>query len=534
MGIETEYGILGVGNPGANPMLLSAQVVTAYANEGVRRGSRARWDYQDEDPLCDARGWRVERAAAHPSQLTDVAEAPAPDGDVGWTGVTQRRRPVPQPEQATVANVILPNGARYYVDHAHPEYASPEVTNPLDAVLWDRAGEEVLLRSSRLLAQIPGMPDVALYKNNVDGKGASYGTHENYLVDRAVPFGDVIAYLTPFLVTRPVFCGAGRIGLGQRGERPGYQISQRADYIEAEVGLETTLRRPIINTRDEPHADASRYRRLHVIVGDANLLEVSTYLKLGTTSLLLWLLETGDVPLELSALALADPVDAAHAVSHDLTLSRPLDLADGRTMTALEIQRVYCDVITSAIERAGEVDPQTRDVLDRWFSVLDRLGTDPGSCVREVEWLAKLRVLEAMRRRDGMDWDHPRLAALDLQWSDLRPERSVYQRLAAAGAVELLVSRDDVERATSLPPHDTRAYFRGESIRRFGDSVSAANWDALIFDIPGEQNLQRVPMNDPYRGTRAHLEALLESHGDAASLLRALTASSPPSGAPGP
>ncbi len=525
MGIETEYGILGVRDPAANPMLLSAQVVTAYATEGVAGGARARWDYQDEDPLCDARGWRLDRTSAHPSQLTDTPDLPVPSGE--WD-VTQRRRPAPTPEQGTVSNVILPNGARYYVDHAHPEYSGPEVTNPRDAVVWDRAGDEILLRSSRLLAQIPGMPDVALYKNNTDGKGASYGTHENYLMDRAVPFGDVVTMLTPFLVTRPVITGSGRVGLGPRGERPGFQITQRADYIEAEVGLETTLRRPIINTRDEPHADSDRFRRLHVIVGDANLLQVPAYLKLGMTSLVLWLLERDGVPLEIASLALADPVGAAHRVSRDLSLQEPLDLADGRTMTALQIQRVYAETIATALDAAAvdgdPTDAMTADVVRRWLDLLTRLADDPTGCAREVEWVAKLRVLEGMRRRDQIGWDHHRLAALDLQWSDLRPERSVYRKLAAAGAVELLVTDEEVERAIAHAPTDTRAFFRGECIRRYGDAISSANWDAVVFDVAGERNLQRVPMNDPHRGTAAHVGALLDAHPDAGSLLAALTA----------
>ncbi|UFU08360.1 proteasome accessory factor PafA2 [Ruania halotolerans] len=525
MGIETEYGLLGVGNPGANPMLMSAQLVTAYANEGMPVAARARWDYQDEDPLCDARGFRRDRADADPSLLTDDPLHPAPEGQ---TPISLRRRPATAPETATVANVILPNGARYYVDHAHPEYSSPEVTTPRDAVLWDRAGEQVLLRSSRLLAQIAGMPEVALYKNNTDGKGASYGTHENYLLDRAVPFEDIVTALTPFLVTRQVFCGAGRLGRGQRGQSPGYQISQRADFIEAEVGLETTLRRPIINTRDEPHAQASRYRRLHVIVGDANVLEVSTYLKVGTTALLLWLLEHGSVPLELAALRLADPVGAAHEVSHDLDLTRELELEDGRAMTALEIQRAYCQVLTTAVrahaERTGIApDQQTTDVLSRWADLLHRLGSDPSSCAREVEWLAKLRVLEAMRRRDGLGWDSPRLAATDLQWSDLRPERSIYATLLNAGAIDRIVAEEDVEHAVQHPPQDTRAYFRGEAIRRYPDAVAAASWDAITFDIEDSPALQRVPMSDPLRGTREHLGTLLENSPDAASLLAALT-----------
>lgn len=525
LGIETEYGVLTVGRPHANPMLTSAQLVTAYATEGLKGASRAVWDYQDEDPLCDARGWRLERSVADPSQLTDEPAAPAGEA------ITMRRRGKPRAETDTVANLIVPNGARYYVDHAHPEYSGPEVTTPRAAVLWDLAGDEILLRSSRILNQPPGGPEVTLYKNNTDGKGSSYGTHENYLVSRSVPFDEIISTLIPFLVTRPIFCGAGRIGLGQRGQEGGFQISQRADFIEEEVGLETTLRRPIINTRDEPHADAGRYRRLHVIVGDANRMHTSTLLKVGTTAALLWLLENGGTSLELGALRLADPVAAAKEVSRDLSLNRPLDLEDGRRMTALQIQRVYCQAVTSAMEDAGSVDQDTREILDLWADVLYRLQTDPASCAREVEWVAKQRILEGMRRRHGLDWDSPRLAALDLQWADLRPEKSIYARLEAAGQVATLVSPEEVEYAIAHPPQDTRAYFRGEAIRRYGPEVSAGNWDALIFDIEGSEHLQRVPMPDPSRGSKAHLHQLLQRSPTAKELLAGLTGASGPADA---
>ncbi len=527
MGIETEYGVLQPGRPLANPMLLSSHVVAVHAaaREGAR--AKARWDYDDEDPLHDARGFRLQRASAHPSLLTDDPAAPAPSGDAPHP---MPRSTVEEYEDPGAANVILTNGARLYVDHAHPEYSSPEVTNPLDAVRWDRAGELVMLASVRALASMTALPDVVLYKNNVDGKGATYGTHENYLVERSVPFADLVHRLTPFLVTRQVFTGAGRVGIGQRGELPGFQLSQRADYIEAEVGLETTLRRPIVNTRDEPHADPARWRRLHVIIGDATMLEPATYLRLGTTSLVLWLIEQALVdggPGALAAvdqLALADPVGAVHLVSHDLTLTERLELADGRRLTALEIQRVYLDAVLGALEPTGRIDPQTRDVLDRWSSLLDRLGTDPASCAREVEWLAKLRLLEGMRRRDQLAWDHPRLAAVDLQWSDVRPERGLYHRLAAAGAVELLVPDDDVVQAVRHAPEDTRAYFRGEAVARYPGQVSAASWDSVVFDVPGSHSLQRVPMRDPARGTRAHVGDLLDRSPDAATLLGALGA----------
>jgi Pup amidohydrolase len=539
MGIETEYGVLQPGQPLANPMLMSSQVVTTYRalaarSDGAR--GRARWDYDDEDPLQDARGFHVPRASAHPSMLTDDPAAPAPSGPVAdgvrAGSLQELARPTNEEyDDPSAANVILTNGARLYVDHAHPEYSSPEVTVPHDVVCWDVAGERVMLAAARELASVPGAP-VVLYKNNVDGKGASYGTHENYLVDRSVPFGVIVEVLTPFLVTRQVFAGSGRVGLGPAGEEHGFQISQRADYVEAEVGLETTLRRPIVNTRDEPHADRQRWRRLHLIVGDANLLEPATYLKTGTTSLVLFLAERLEelgsaVRTRLAGLRLADPVGDVQRVSRDLDLTRPLRLADGRSLTALEIQREYLEVAAEASERlagAGGTDVPTRDVLARWDSVLTRLATDRSACVRDVEWVAKLRLLDRLRERDGIDWDHPRLAAMDLQWSDVRPERGVYHRLLAAGAVDRVVTEREVGAAVHHAPEDTRAYFRGEVVARYGDQVSAASWDSVIFDVPGSPSLQRVPMMDPLRGTRAHIGALLDASPDASALLKGLAA----------
>ncbi|GEN79086.1 depupylase/deamidase Dop [Actinotalea fermentans] len=532
MGIETEYGVLAAGRAGGNPMLLSSHVVAAYTALTSAAAGHARWDYADEDPLADARGFRLDRGAAHPSLLTDDpahAAPPGPDEGVtpadgrSWGTASLDRPDVEEYEDPGAATTVLTNGARLYVDHAHPEYSSPEVTNPRDAVLWDKAGERVMLASVRTLAANPAMPDVVLYKNNVDGKGASYGTHENYLVERSVPFEDLVDALTPFLVTRQVFAGAGRVGIGPTGEVPGFQLSQRADYIEAEVGLETTLRRPIVNTRDEPHADRKRWRRLHLILGDATLLEVATYLRLGTTSLVLWLVEQAqERPALLDfvpGVRLADPVDAVRRVSRDLTLSEPLELASGRTATALDIQRTYLTAVRTAVGRA---DADTAEVLARWDSVLERLADDPTSCAREVEWVAKLRLLEAMRSRDHIGWDNPRLAAMDIQWSDVRPERGLYHRLLAAGAVERLVDDEQAARAVHEPPDDTRAYFRGTVVRRFPGQVRAASWDSVVLDVPSHASLRRVPLRDPWRGTRAHVGALLEACPDADTLVQRL------------
>src|SRR5437016_4313365 len=264
MGIETEYGIAGPGAAEFNPVLSSSFLINAYAG----RLRKIRWDYEQKSPLRDARGFEP----------------------------VQERQPVE--EELGLANVVLPNGARYYVDHAHPEYSTPECTNPRDLVIHDKAGERILeLSIARATQAMPPGQRVLVYKNNTDNKGVSYGTHENYLVDRAVPFPRIVRDITPHFVSRQIYTGAGL--LGGNDEIP-YQISQRADFFEVEVGLETTLKRPIVNTRDEPHADPEKYRRRHVIIGDANMSEGATYLRTGNTALVLAMSEDRFIGADLA------------------------------------------------------------------------------------------------------------------------------------------------------------------------------------------------------------------------------------------
>jgi proteasome accessory factor PafA2 len=495
MGIETEYGISVPGDPQANPVLMSSQIVNGYAM-GEPGLSHARWDYEEENPLRDARGFTLAREAADASQLTD--------DDVG------------------MANVILTNGARLYVDHAHPEYSSPEVTNPKDVLLWDKAGELVMAEAARRAARVPGAVPINLYKNNTDNKGASYGTHENYLMRRSTPFTEIVKHLTPFFVSRQVICGQGRVGLGQQGTDQGFQISQRADFFEVEVGLETTLKRPIINTRDEPHADAEKYRRLHVIIGDANLAEVAGLLKVGTTSLVLSMIEEGFLAEDLGVLR---PVRELHAVSHDPDLIHRIELRDGRSLTAVDLQREYCDLAHKFVEDrwGSDVDESTTEILSRWRQVLDDLDEDPTRLADQLDWVAKRQILEGYRSRDSLSWSDARLQLVDLQYSDVRPDKGLYQRLVAAGRMQRVVTDDEIRKAVHVPPEDTRAWFRGECVRRYGPQVSAASWDSVIFDIPGRASLQRVPMLEPLRGTRAHVGSLLENCETAVELVDALT-----------
>jgi proteasome accessory factor A len=500
MGTEVEYGIAVPGQTGANPMVTSSQIVNAYAaRPELAKGGRARWDYEEESPLRDARGFSYSGA------LYDPAEALA-DEDVG------------------LANVILTNGARLYVDHAHPEYSTPECTNPRDIVRWDKAGERVMLEAAKRAATVPTLPPINLYKNNTDNKGASYGAHENYLMARATPFTDIVAQLTPFFVTRQIICGAGRVGLGQDGSGVGFQISQRADFFEVEVGLETTLKRPIINTRDEPHSDADKYRRLHVIIGDANLSEISTLMKVGTTSLILSMIEAKALTNELS---IADPVGELKAVSHDPSLNHRVRLRDGRRLTALDVQWAFFERASSFVAGRGGPDEATAEILQRWEAILDQLGRDPMGLADQLDWVAKLRLLEGYRERENLGWASPKLQLVDLQYADVRPEKGLYHRLVARGSMQTLFEAEDVRTAMVEPPPDTRAYFRGRCLAQYSSEVVAASWDSVIFDV-GRDSLVRVPMMEPERGTKAHVGHLFDRCATAKDLLEAITSNPTP------
>ena len=493
MGTEVEYGISVPGQPGANPMVTSSQVVNAYgARPELNRGGRARWDYEEESPLRDARGFTYSGAAYDP------ADALA-DEDLG------------------LANVILTNGARLYVDHAHPEYSTPECTNPMDIVRWDKAGERVMAEASRRAATIPGTHRIQLYKNNTDNKGASYGSHENYLMRRQTPFADIVAHLTPFFVTRQIFCGVGRVGIGQDGSGSGFQISSRADFFEVEVGLETTLKRPIINTRDEPHADADKYRRLHVIIGDANLSEIATYLKMGTTSLVLSMIEEKVFTGELG---IADPVSELKAVSHDPSLKHLMRLRDGRRLTALDLQWAYFERARAFVdERYGDdADEQTADVLDRWEGVLTKLGATRCPAPTSSTGWPSCGCWRATGTGRTSAWSSPKLQLVDLQYSDVRPEKGLYHRLVARGSMKTLLDDAEIQRAMVEPPEDTRAYFRGRCLAQYASEVVAASWDSVIFDV-GRESLVRVPMMEPERGTKKHVGALFDKCESAKDLL---------------
>jgi len=482
LGTETEYGITVLNQADFNPVLASSTVINSYA--GAR--SRIQWSFDEESPGRDARGF-------------GLYDAPI---DV----------------ESGLVNAVLTNGARFYVDHAHPEYSAPECADPRSATLYDKAGEVIMARAVEAAQRLLG-PDerLVVYKNNSDRKGNSYGAHENYLIARDLPFGDLVEHFTGFLVSRQVFTGSGKVGSENGRPAADFQITQRADFFEEEVGLETTLKRPIINTRDEPHADSAKYRRLHVIIGDANLSEYQMCLKLGSAALILSALEDGALP---ETLTLGDPVREVWSVSHDPTLRYRMTLADGSTLTALEAQWQYLEWAVK-YTRAVDLDPAYEWVLTAWEETLGDLERDTRLTADRLDWTAKLRLLDGFRHRDGLDWDHPKLRMLDLQYHDVDPAKGLYHRLVAAGTMQRLFADEDVEAAIANPPENTRAYFRGHCVARYGPALVAANWDSLVFDV-GEESLKRVPMMEPLRGTRERVEELLDRSPDAASLIRAL------------
>jgi proteasome accessory factor A len=498
LGIETEYGIIIRGADESNPITASSTLVNAYVSEVAaqpgqsgRSNRRIGWDFEDETPGNDARG-----------DTTYLSYAPE--------------------VETHLVNAVLTNGSRFYVDHAHPELSTPECSTAMQALLYDRAGEEILLRAMTAARRtLPPGHEIVVYKNNSDGKGQSYGCHENYLLARSLPFGRIVTHATTHFVTRQIYCGAGKVGSeasGMRTDDVPFQLTQRADFFEEEVGLETTLKRPIVNTRDEPHADAQKYRRLHVIVGDANMSEVATFLKLGTTALWLAAVEDGAVEREIR---FARPVAAMRQVSHDLSLGKPIELADRDTATALEIQWELFATCRDYAERFGleAVGEEVgRQVLGLWESTLSSLESDPMSLSDTLDWVAKLRLIDGYRERHDLAWNDARLRAMDLQYHDLRAEKSLARRIG----LRTLVEPADVEAAVFDPPPDTRAWFRGRCLQRFSADIVAANWDSMVFDVGGT-TLQRVPMMEPSRGTRDQVGALVDAAESAKDLIARLS-----------
>jgi proteasome accessory factor A len=406
------------------------------------------------------------------------------------------------------SNVFLENGARLYLDvGSHPEYATPECDSVLDLIAHDKAGErilEALLAAAEVRLHEEGISgDVYLFKNNTDSAGNSYGCHENYLVARQGEFARIADVLIPFFVTRQIYCGAGKILHGPRGAQ--YCLSQRAEHIWEGVSSATTRSRPIINTRDEPHADAERFRRLHVIVGDSNMSEFTTLFKVGVTDLVVRMVEENTVMRDLT---LENPIRAIREISHDVTCKRRVRLATGRELSAIDIQTEYFDRAKRFVERRGADESSTR-ILTEWGAALDALRAgEPERLSSKVDWVAKQMIIEGYRTRNNIPLSHPRVALMDLAYHDVNRGRGLYYLLERRGAMEKVVPEKQVQRAMREPPQTTRARLRGEFIRHAKQRRRDYTVDWVHLKL-NDQAQRTVLCKDPFKSVDERVEQLI-------------------------
>jgi proteasome accessory factor A len=500
-GIETEYGITVDGRENVDVVSESIELVRSY----TAHGAMMKWDYELEDPHRDARGFRVDHL------LQDTDESAYFEVD--------RNRALSYEE--IKSDLVLSNGARYYNDHAHPEYSTPECSTIQEIVAHDKAGERILAECAlRRNHRLGGSQIVRIYKNNTDFQGHSYGCHDNYLMRRDVAWSDVVAGMLPFLVTRQIFAGAGKVGVeSENGNATSerFQISQRSDFFSVLVSIDTMNRRPLVNTRDEPHADSSLFRRFHVIIGDSNMSEWATALKIGSTTLVLELIERNACP----AIELAQPIDATKSISRDPTFQWIVELADGRKISAIDIQRIY---LAAAREHLASA-PGAEWILDEWETVLNDLSRAPLSCRDRVDWAAKRFLLDAFREAENVSWHDPWMQSLDLAYHNIDWEEGLYYALLNQGQMRRVVSEEQIKDAIFLPPDTTRAFFRGRSVARFNDSISSIQWDEIVFGCNGSPHRVKMPhpSNHPHI---EHLNASMRSAENLDALVAALSRTS--------
>jgi Pup amidohydrolase len=480
-GLETEYGITLSGAESVDVVAESIELVRRY----TENGALMKWDYELEDPHLDARGFRAREL------LQDTDESAYYEID--------KRRPLSFEE--IKSDLVLSNGARFYNDHAHPEYSTPECTTLGQIVAQDKAGERILAECARRRNQkLPSGFEVRLYKNNTDFAGHSYGCHDNYLMRRDIAWDRIVAGMLPFLITRQIFAGAGKMGIeaeSAQGEPGVYQISQRADFFSVVVSIDTMNRRPLINTRDEPHVDASRYRRFHVILGDSNMSEWATAMKVGTTSLILDLIEHGDAP----QLEIAQPVDANKSISRDQTYDWIIELKDGRKISAIDVQRIY---LRAASKLNNDSSEDRQWILREWENVLNDLERDVMSTRDRIDWTAKKFLLDALQEEEKLSWSDPWLQSIDLEYHDLDLDQGLYYELLRKGLMRRVTNEEEIKASIFNPPETTRAFFRGRAVARFNDEISSIQWDEIVFT--NQAHLFRVAL--PEAATNARLDAL--------------------------
>src|SRR5213082_3832261 len=434
-GLETEYGITVDGAESVDVVSESIALVRSY----TEHGALMKWDYGHEDPHRDARGFRAKELRQ--------------DADESAYYEIDKNRPLTF--QEIKSDLVLSNGARFYNDHAHPEYSTPECTTLHEIVAQEKAGERILAECARRRnAHLTDGERVRLYKNNTDFLGHSYGCHDNYLMRRDVPWDRIVAATLPFLITRQIFAGAGKMGIEAESasSEPGvFQISQRADFFSVLVSIDTMNRRPLINTRDEPHVDASRYRRFHVILGDSNMSEWATAMKIGTTSLVLDLIERGEAP----ALDIAQPIDANRSISRDPTYDWIIELKDGRKISAIDVQRIYLRAATKLDPASPDSNEERGWILREWENVLNDLECDAMSTRDRVDWAAKKFLLDALQEEEKLSWSDPWLQSIDLEYHNIDLESGLHYELTRQGLMRRFTTEDEIKAAIFNPPETT-------------------------------------------------------------------------------
>jgi proteasome accessory factor A len=493
-GIETEYGITREDKAEIDVVVESMELVRAYASDPFKQS----WDYTGENPHQDQRGFAV-------SELQqDVEEQEFAKFDA--------HRPFSFYEMKS--DLVLSNGARLYNDHTHPEYSTPECRSLHDIVAHDRAGERIMQEAANQRNNILGENCLQLYKNNTDFHGHSYGCHDNYLISRSIPFERLIAGLLPFLTSRQIIAGAGKIGLEaqDREYQPGlFQLSQRADFMETEMSVDTMHNRPILNTRDEPHANREKYRRLHLIVGDANMCEYTTALKVGTTQLMLELIEKQLAP----SIELENPVEAIKILSRDHELKATVKCASGTMITGLELQEMYLEAAQTHLSSA---DSDTTWVLKEWAQVLQSLPNSRIELVGKIDWVTKHWLLESFVESEQLDWTDPWLASLDLEYHNLHPDRGLYLGLEAEGRITRLCQDWEIEAAIHNGPIDTRGGLRGLCVQRFRKDIESVQWERIEFRHNETKHL--LDMSDLFQPEEVHkLRTRIQNVPSASALL---------------
>lgn len=489
-GIETEYGIAVEGCDAGQLVTASREVVKSY-----RGRFAAPWNYRAEDPRNDMRGFHVDKLAqdATDAQFDKPGERAA------------------SPEEDRCDRVLV-NGARLYNDHGHPEYSTPECCDLRSLIAHDKAGERIVQACAQEYSRATAK-QCQIFKNNTDYHGASYGTHESYLLRRSTDWNLVVHNMATFLATRVLYAGAGKVGCEDKSAKATYQLSQRADFFTTLQSVDTLANRPLINTRDEAHGDARHFRRLHVIAGDANLAEYSTALRISATDIVVALCESGwSAPVTLR-----DPVRALKDLSRDEQYRWLVETDEGETLSALDVQRCFW-------RAARELEiPGSEWVLDEWESTLNLLDDDPIYLADRLDWVAKKLLLDDFVEAEGLDWesDASTLQSLELAYHDLDPQSSLYYGLVESGAMQTLVSEKEIEAALVCPPDNTRAALRGVLVRRFAEKIKSVSWGAILAEENGEKF--RLPLPEA-RAEYSLLASQLESAvslKDVAAILRA-------------